>query len=162
MATPQPKKKLNNWLLVIISLVIIGLVWVGLKLQSNCRSVNITLPDNYVISATIAATPWQRTIGLSGRESLATDRGMLFLFNEPGIYPFWMKNTNIPLDIIWVKDKIIVDVASLPAETTNETTPFHTPQVAADSVLEINVNQAKHHGVSIGQRLTWNTTCKAL
>lgn len=163
MATPQPtKKKLNNWGLALLGVVSIGLVWLGLKTQMQCSTTRITLPDGNTISASIAATPWQRTIGLSGRGSLATDRGMLFLFKDKGIYPFWMKNTQIPLDIIWIHNQTVVDIATLPAESANETTPFHTPTVHADSVLEINAHQATLHGITIGQRLEWHATCKPL
>ena len=50
--------------------------------------------------------------GLMFRENMDSDRGMLFIFEKEGEYPFWMKNTLIPLDIIWInKDKEVVFIS---------------------------------------------------
>lgn len=49
----------------------------------------------------IADTDEKRTKGLSGRDNLAQDQGMLFLFDKPGNYPFWMKDMRFPIDIIF-------------------------------------------------------------
>lgn len=50
----------------------------------------------------IAETPSDRARGLSGREKLNADEGMLFIFPEDGIYPFWMKDMRFAIDIIWI------------------------------------------------------------
>jgi hypothetical protein len=49
-------------------------------------------------SLEVARTPDERQYGLMNRESLDPDKGMLFVFEKEGVYPFWMKNTKIPLD----------------------------------------------------------------
>ena len=43
-----------------------------------------------------------RVLGLSGREKLDENEGLLFIFDSPGIYPFWMKDMNFPIDIVWI------------------------------------------------------------
>lgn len=49
--------------------------------------------------------------GLSGRKSLGQDEAMLFVFQSPGIYKFWMKDMNFPLDIIWLdKDRKVIHI----------------------------------------------------
>ena len=53
----------------------------------------------------IAQTPKQRAQGLMFRQDLAEDHGMLFDFNENGRHSFWMKNTLVPLDIIWINSE---------------------------------------------------------
>jgi len=60
------------------------------------------------IKVDLALTPAQQSQGLSGRTGLGTDEGMLFIFDKPGIYPFWMKDMNFPIDIIWMDENLQV------------------------------------------------------
>ena len=74
------------------------------------------------------------------------DEGMLFIFEESGVYSFWMKNTLIPLDIIWLdEDKNIVFVKhnALPCKT--EVCPSINPNASARYVLEINAGLAEKY-----------------
>lgn len=68
----------------------------------------------HTIQAEIADTPDTRAIGLMDRRSLATDHGMLFVFEQEGMPCFWMKNTPLPLDIAFVdQDGVIVNIAAM-------------------------------------------------
>src|SRR4051812_18589529 len=58
-------------------------------------------PDRTVVALEVARTEPERARGLMFRTALAEQAGMIFLFERPGIYPFWMKNTLIPLDMVW-------------------------------------------------------------
>lgn len=58
----------------------------------------------------LADTDKERERGLSGREGIAADAGMLFVFPEPVIVPFWMKDMEFPIDIIWIADGRVVGV----------------------------------------------------
>ena len=71
--------------------------------------IPVTTPGGTVILAELADTAEKRARGLMFRESLPKDRGMLFTFSEPQQWTFWMKNTRISLDIIWMdaKKKIV-------------------------------------------------------
>ncbi|HTE48328.1 MAG TPA: DUF192 domain-containing protein [Candidatus Paceibacterota bacterium] len=60
------------------------------------------------IKVELAITPAELARGLSGRKGLASDEGMLFTFNQPGRYPFWMKDMNFPIDIIWLDEDLKV------------------------------------------------------
>lgn len=73
---------------------------------SACGSKTLTLSsfdgtDTHTVSVEIADSPKEREKGLMKRESLANDTGMLFVFTEPQMLAFWMKNTKVPLDIIF-------------------------------------------------------------
>lgn len=65
------------------------------------------------VLADVARTAKEREAGLSGRSGLGDDEGMLFVFDQPGYYPFWMKEMKFPIDIIWISEDLeIVDISS--------------------------------------------------
>ena len=65
----------------------------------NIQSVQIAGQN---IKVDLALTPVEQEQGLSGRQSLAENEGMLFVFESPGKYQFWMKDMNFPIDMIWL------------------------------------------------------------
>lgn len=97
-----------------------------------------------------AATSEEWRIGLMFRESLGENQGMLFVFPEEKIYSFWMKDTLIPLDMIWINENFeVVEIKSVqpcvadPCET-------YTPTANAKYVLEVNSGFAEKNGIKIG------------
>ncbi len=85
----------------------------------------------------MAKTNEERQQGLMFRESLEADKGMLFVFPNKALHAFWMKNTLIPLDVIWISEDLkVVDVQMLnPCKT--EECPLFQPKEEARFVLEI-------------------------
>lgn len=71
--------------------------------NNGYRQVNITL-NNITVVADIAATNDQRTKGLSVKDTLDEDEGMLFVFSTSREHSFWMKNMKFPIDIIWISE----------------------------------------------------------
>ena len=105
----------------------------------------------------IAKTSAEREKGLMYRNLLAKDRGMLFIFDKEGIYPFWMKNTLIPLDIIWIdSNNKVVFIANNVQPCKNLICPITNPLVSAKYVLEINANIAKTIGIKTGDQMVIN------
>lgn len=151
--------KYNPVLLVLISLGLLGgLAWkTDLNNPVDCPSMTVTLPNGTHLSAEVAATTDTRAQGLSGREKLADTSGMLFLFPDTAIHPFWMKNTHFPLDIIWINNHKVVESVTLPAETV-ELTPAHTPTAKANAVLELTAGSTKIYGIKKGDNIRW-TLC---
>lgn len=100
----------------------------------------------------LALTPEQREQGLQHRESLPPDHGMLFDFGaEQSVY-FWMKNTPIPLDMLFVAgDGRIVGFARRTTPYSHNTIPSPQP---VRYVLEIGGGIARHLGLQVGDRLT--------
>lgn len=123
--------------------------------QLSCKTIVITVPSTKRIIVETARTPAEHQAGLSGRNTLPEDSGMLFLFESPDIYPFWMKDTRIPLDIIWLRNNQVVEMTSLNPES-NGTTPSHNPAALADSVLELPQGKASTYNIQLGSRLDWN------
>lgn len=103
--------------------------------------------------AKVARTSAEREKGLSGREHLGKNDGMLFIFEEPGLYGFWMKDMKFPIDIIWIKDGRIVGFSENvePQISAQESElKIYKPPGLIDRALEINANGAKQHGIKIG------------
>lgn len=96
----------------------------------------------------VADTPTKRELGLQYRRDLAVDRGMIFLFPGESEHAFWMKNTPIPLDMIFInKDRKIVGIVeqAVPFSTDSRSVPG-----ASQFVLEINGGLSKAHGIKTG------------
>lgn len=114
---------------------------------SAASAQRIILPDNFVVSVEVAAVEELRSQGLMYRDQLAENRGMIFLFPQAGEYPFWMKNTLIPLDMIWMDAQHrIVHIAHDVQPCKADPCPNYPPNAQASSVLELAAGvAAKHH-----------------
>lgn len=120
--------------------------------QANSPSKQICFEDG-CIYIEIVQTSEERRKGLQARKYLSKDRGMLFVFSESKKYSFWMKDTFIPLDIIWIdRNKRIVTVISdvLPCEI--EQCPVYAPDNDALYVLEVNAGVAIELGLKGGDQ----------
>jgi uncharacterized membrane protein (UPF0127 family) len=102
--------------------------------------IPIMTPAGTTIQAELADTAEKRGRGLMFRESLAKDHGMLFIFTEPQQWSFWMKNTRISLDIIWLDEKkrIVHMERHVPTcGRTDDGCPQYQPNDRAMYVLEL-------------------------
>ena len=106
--------------------------------------------NNVVVSVEIADTPTKRTQGLSGRQSLPQNSGMLFIFDIPYIPSFWMYNMNFALDFLWIRDNTIVDITeNVPppvAGTPDNELPLYSPNAPVDMALELNAGWVARNG----------------
>lgn len=120
--------------------------------------VSVSTPQGTTILAEVADTTEKRSRGLMFRESLPKDRGMLFTFAEPQPWTFWMKNTRIPLDIIWMdRNKKIVHIErNVPGcDRTDDGCPQYQPNDDALYVLEVAAGMADVLKLQRGIRLTF-------
>ncbi len=121
---------------------------------SDTASPRIILPDKSVIAVEVAANEELRSQGLMYRDHLADDRGMIFLFPQAGEYPFWMKNTLIPLDMIWSDaNHRIVHIAHDVPPCKADPCPNYPPHAVASSVLELAAGVAAKHHLAEGNTL---------
>ena len=103
------------------------------------------------IALEVAADDASRELGLMNRDSMPVDHGMIFIFGKSDTWGFWMKNTKIPLDLLYVSASgKIVDIATLKA--MDETTYY--PVARARYVIELNAGAAKTLKLNIGDALT--------
>ncbi len=122
-----------------------GLEQLTLCLRSAAKTHSFTVE--------MARTPQEQAQGLMFRTELADNAGMLFPFNEDRVASFWMKNTLIPLDIIFVgRDGRILNIAE-------NTTPYSLEPVVsiapAAAVLELRGGLTRQMNVKAGDKVTW-------
>ena len=105
-----------------------------------------------IIKVEIADTEMEQAQGLSGRESLPTNMGLLFIFEKSGKYGFWMKDMRFPIDIAWLDSdyKIVYIETSLSPATYPKV--FY-PQTEARYVLEVNAGFLASHNLVVGEVL---------
>ena len=108
--------------------------------------------NNREFKIIIADDEKERQVGLSNRRTLDKNSGMLFIFPKKGIYSFWMKNTLIPLDMIFINDNKIVHIVKKAVidPKNNSPLPIYTPPTEANYVLEINSGQAEENKIKNG------------
>lgn len=108
------------------------------------------------IDVEIADTPAERRQGLMYRRELASDHGMLFIFPRTDQSGFWMKNTYVPLDIIFVgPDSQVVSVAQRTRIMSEETI---RPEGPKKFVVEVNSGYSRRHGIDTTTRIRWTRT----
>jgi len=102
----------------------------------------------------LAETREEQNLGLMFRESLADEHGMLFLFPTESRRSFWMKNTRIPLDILYFDAELkLVSVAANARPCRTQRCPTYPSDGPAQYVLELNAGKASELGVRPGDEL---------
>ncbi|MEC4888984.1 MAG: DUF192 domain-containing protein [Nitrospira sp.] len=125
-----------------VLLLAILALYTGEALSAPAASplIRVQTPSGTVIQAEIADTPLKRSTGLMYRDHLEKDHGMLFFFDQAQEWTFWMKNTKISLDLIWMdaKKRVIHIERNVPICTrTDDSCPQYRPNEGAMFVLEI-------------------------
>ena len=111
--------------------------------------------DGAAFSVELALTPAQQSQGLSDRESLAPDTGLLFVFAPRTASSFWMFRMRFPIDIVWISEgcavvDITVEAPAPDPDTPTSDLPTYSSSSPAGYVLEINAGKAAEHGIKVG------------
>lgn len=124
-------------------------LWITIR---GLTSVNI---DAASLQVEIADTEAKRSQGLSGRLSMDQDLGMLFKFDQPGMYRFWMKDMNFGLDFIWIRGGKVVEISKniSPPLKTYGIPAIITPKEKIDQVIEVNAGWADKYDIKEGDIL---------
>ena len=118
--------------------------------QMNLPTVKI-LAGMHSIAAQVAASPEQRATGLMFRREMPQHEGMLFVFEQPTVQCFWMKNTLLPLSIAFIADDgSVVNVADMQPQSLDS----HCSVRPVRFVLEMNQGWFARRGVKAGAKLT--------
>lgn len=128
----------------------------ALRVPSGVSSAEITLPDGFKVAAELALTPEEQSKGLMFRETLPAGRGMLFVFADYAPRAFWMKNTLVDLDMVFMDEKLrVMKVFHRVPRSRSGQPDSEVARVAAPAglVLELPAGEARAHGVRPGARL---------
>ena len=130
--------KLENIFRVVMGLPIKGTITLG------THNLSVELAEN--------SSQWEK--GLSDRDNLNDEDGMLFIFPEYHVPIFWMKAMRFPIDIIWIAGNTVVDITpSAPVPTTDKL-PTYSPKVPVNMVLEVPSGWATNNSITVGTNLT--------
>jgi uncharacterized membrane protein (UPF0127 family) len=147
------------------SLILILLIKINLPTSYNnngCDNPPYIHPvnvNNNVLCVEIVDTPEKMSKGLSEREDLKENQGMLFVFGDKNIPGFWMKDMKFPIDIIWINDNEIVDISKnvpVPDASTTTQPPNYSPSEPVNYVLEVNAGYVDKYNVEIGNTIEIN------
>ena len=105
-----------------------------------------------ILKVDLASTPETQEQGLSGRSGLEEDSGMLFIFDNPGKYAFWMKDMNFTIDMIWIGEDL--SVIYIKENATPESYPgTFVSNKDAKYVLEVNALFSKKNNLKVGDKM---------
>jgi uncharacterized membrane protein (UPF0127 family) len=125
-------------------------------LTENLQKAQIQI-SGQKFNVEIANNPITRARGLSGRESLGENQGMLFIFDSPGNHGFWMKDMKFAIDIIWIKNNKIIgfeeNVGPQIGAKEWELKIYYPPE-PVDKVLEIPAGGVQKYGFKIGHEIS--------
>jgi uncharacterized protein len=112
--------------------------------------------NNKTFKLAVAQTPEEQQMGLMFRTVLPDDEGMLFPFEPPRPVGFWMKNTLIALDMLYIRNEVIQEIKANVPPCKKDPCPSYPSQVEIDQVMEIRGGLAKELGIKPGDRITLN------
>ncbi len=136
----------------------VGLASAGIEAGQQEQTLRkITFSTGATIQAEVADTAVKRQLGLMFRKSLPQDRGMLFIFDQPDFYRFWMKNCLFPVDMIWLdREKRIVNVTSNVSPCLSDPCPTYQPTSKALYVIETVAGFANENGLRSGMEVKFS------
>ncbi len=116
------------------------------------KYANYKIKD-YAFVAELAETEEEHISGLSGRQGLAENEGMLFLFKDPDKYGFWMRGMEFNLDFIWIRNGEVIGVEkNVKADKTGKEKVL-TPPKEVDAVLEVAAGICDKYRISAGDKI---------
>lgn len=126
-------------------------------------TTTMQMPNGERIDVEVARTEREREIGLMNRTKIPMNSGMLFVFPGESLHNFWMKNTLVDLDMIFIgADKKVTKIAERVPRTTPETPDNDIPRRSGfgQYVLELASGGAEHYGIQVGSTLHFDASMR--
>ena len=128
----------------------------ALAQEFSYAHATVITPKGVSIPVEVSDTPEKRSLGLGKRDKLEKGWGMLFVFEKRIPHSFWMKNMRFPIDIIWLDNQRIVELAeNVPPPQEGESPKVMEPRLPSNFVLEIESGRARALGLKVGQKLSY-------
>lgn len=143
----------KNRSLALLLLLVLGGAAYALRVPPGAREAELTLPDGTRIWAELALTAAEQERGLMFRESLPADSGMLFVFADGGVKGFWMKNTFVDLDMVFLDAgmKVLRVFHRVPCSRADQPeSEVARVSAPAAEVLELAAGTARAHRLKPG------------
>jgi len=138
------------WLLILLFFQIINLSAQEINFEKSIVTIK-TNSDEYIFNVEIAKTNEQRSLGLMNRKILNQNDGMIFIYPNSQIVKMWMKNTYIPLDMIFIKENGEIDTI-IKMTKPLELKPIG-PNKSVKAVLEINGGLTTYLNIKKGDKV---------
>ncbi len=126
----------------------------ALRCGTDPATPTVAIRDR-VVTVEVAKTRAEQSLGLGNRPSLDWGHGMLFLYDQPGFFAFWMKRMHFDIDIVWIRDGRIVGISPFvryPREDPEHPQTVRSPELV-DMVLEVPAGYADAGGWRRGDRV---------
>lgn len=118
------------------------------------RFIKVFFGNGKSVTAELAVTDEERARGLMFREKILPDQGMLFVFEREDLHSFWMKNTLVPLDMLWLdSQRRVIHIAANVPPCREDPCPSYGPESPARYVLELRAGGAAANGIKTGDQL---------
>ncbi|MFO7966557.1 MAG: DUF192 domain-containing protein [Archaeoglobaceae archaeon] len=144
-----------NWKVSVIVLLCV-IVAAGFLFSQQLKGDRVCFKE-HCFNVELAVTEEEQQKGLMFRESLGPDEGMLFVFEKEEYHSFWMKNTSIPLDIIWInEDREVVYISENTPPCEGNVCPIIEPDQKAKFVLEVKGGMVNRIGLKVGDKLEFD------
>lgn len=146
---------MNKLAVAAVVLLLTAALSVGYYLYEQPKTVKVVI-SGVTLSVELAETAADQERGLSSRDSMAADHGMLFIFDHESNWDFWMKGMKFSLDIIWFdSNKRAVFIEQDLQPCSPEQCPIFTPPVEAMYVLEVNAGFVGANEIFLGDTFSF-------
>lgn len=150
----------NLLIFALILIVLVGIAYLTFSNAQSLRGKKTVDIHGKVFNLEIADTPDKQSKGLSQRDTLQQDQGMLFTFNKSDTYTFWMKDMRFPIDMIFVSgEKVVTIHHNVQPFTGSDKQPnlsLYSANKPADKVIEINGGLAEKNKLKEGDSVKFN------
>ena len=125
------------------------------RTSSQSTTDTIKIGDT-MYTAEYATTPYEQAQGLSGRSSMPERHALVFPYSQPTTPSFWMKDMLFAIDIVWVRDGVVVAI-----DTHVQPEPgvplsdlqIYSPDTSIDTVIEIRAGEVEQNNIQVGDRV---------
>lgn len=130
------------------------MVYLAFSSLPSAKNQNILVVKKVSVEIEVARTQLEKEKGLCCRDYLPKDSGMLFVYDKPGNYRFWMRDTRIPLDMYWINSqkKIIHIEKNVQPESYPKS---FGPAASSQYILETNAGFASAHSIVVGDSVSF-------
>lgn len=136
---------------VIVVLLFVILILIILLSNFSTQTKTKAVLGNKTFNVFVAKSDSEKQIGLSSKNKISENQGMLFLFDKPDYYSFWMKDMKFPIDIIYIQNNKVTTVISDVNPPKNSTSLLiYKPKKKSDMVIEINAGLANKYNIREG------------